>query len=370
MANMLTSRDQKRKQQLGLEVKSRRTGEAIRRAARKQEEYFVKRLSDALGTDLEEIVEGGETVFEREYERVKPHIERQKKAVRTFGKNNRRRFDQAIKSYDKSGLIESLHRLYPNQPNLRMKFANDWEGTCSPTAPPGIGEYAVADIQFEPELNADGEVLPVPGHDGLCKRFGARAHAVAGGRRFGHKTATTEQTLVFRHDPPPSVGDAQTCAINEVWVPMTVNGLSSARRSSAIFFTQSLAFSGGGVAEVRLSIDVEQDTSTRPLVFPVVTRELLFGDYERGSQWLFGGSPGTLFDGPRAIDVEIAEPYRLPVILRTADHGGGEVRVVVKLATYADAEHRGAEAEIDLTGDGFGVVIHEVLLHVAAYIGW
>jgi hypothetical protein len=88
--------------------------------------------------------------------------------------------------------------------------------------------------------------------------------------------------------------------------------------------------------------------------------------------WLFafGAVPGVLYDGPRAIDVVINEPYRVPIFLRTDGHGGREVRVIVTVTCQASAEHRHAEAEIDLSSSsGFGVEIHEVLLHCAGCVG-
>ncbi|HIE41375.1 MAG TPA: hypothetical protein EYP80_01800 [Candidatus Aenigmarchaeota archaeon] len=373
MANMLTSYVQKAKQRDKLKFNAAQNSLKQRDLAQRQEDFFVKRLSEELNVDINKIREETEDAFDQERKQILEEMEKQKQEVLKYAIHNKKRLDQAIKTYDKHGLIDALHKHYPNQPNLRMKFAYDWEGSYEPPGVPGIGsEYALADIQFDHELNAEGEPLPVAGHDGLCKRFRAYAHACAGDRRFGNRTARTEQQLIFRHDPPPSLGGAQYCAINEVWVPMTILGYIYAVPSDAIFFSLTNALSSRGHAAVKVSVHVEQDTDHSPLFFPVVEDRVIDEVTAATGNWIFGGfgvNSGHVDLGAAPIDATINEPYRLPIMLQTADHGGGEVRVVVKFNTYAKAVHRHAEAEIDLRSEGCGVTIHEVLLHVAAYIG-
>ena len=151
-------------------------------------------------------------------------------------------------------------------------------------------------------------------------------------------------------------------AINEVRVPMTVAGPIHTLPSDTICPTRTLANSGGGSAELRLSIDVARDTDGPPLTFSVLTNQVLQCSYHPGGQWVFGSlgsNSGLLDDGPGPIDFELTAPLGLPIVLRTEDHGGGEIRVKVKLTCYADAEHRHAEAEIGPMSAGCGVTIHE-----------
>ena len=377
MADLLTSWKQLGKQRQNFNQKAAEVRALRRQLGGKSDEYLLKRLSEEMGIDLVKILREIEGREESDRLSMREKLTMLKEEARNLAIHSRRRMDQAIKTYAKHGLIEGMHKLYPNQPNMRMKFANDWEGDYSPHGVPGIGsEYGLASISFTPELGEGGEPYPIPGHDGLCRRFHASCHACAGDHRFGEASASTTQTLIFRHDPPPAMGDetvSWTCGYSEVWVPMTITGTSYACKSDAVFIAQSLALmNGGGRAGIRLTIRVEQDTISSPLDF-LIFDGTIWSDEQIGATWLlgflFGGSSGILDDGPRPIDLSITEPYRVPVMLRPADSGGREVRVVVTLSCSASAENRHAEAEIDLASPGCGVDIHEVLLKCAGCVG-
>ena len=270
-----------------------------------------------------------------------------KKEARNVAIHSRRRMDQAIKTYAKQGLIEGMHKLYPNQPNMRMKFANDWEGDYSPHGVPGIGsEYGLASISFSPELGEGGEPYPIPGHDGLCRRFHASCHACAGDRRFGEASASTTQTLIFRHDPPPAMGEdavSWTCGYTDVWVPMTITGVSSALKSDAIFLTPSLGLMESGArAEIRLTIRVEQDTIGSPHDF-LIYDGTIWLDEQIGALWLLGYSvrgplqhPGLWTQADRSQDrrtVQGASYAQASRFRRPRSAGGGYALVLRQCGT-------------------------------------
>ena len=366
MGNLATSWQQMSKQRARLNEKTSKLRSFARQQQSKSEEYLLKKLSKEMGIDLGEIVEEIEKKADADRKRIQPKLSKLRADVKHFAVQNRRRLDQAIKTYAKRGIIEGFHKLYPNQPNMRMKFAYDWDGSHEPPGVPGIGsEYGLSEIFFDQLLYESGDPWVVEGHDGFCKKFRAYCHACAGDHRVGAASASSTQTLIFSHDPPSI--DSQWCGFSELWVPMSLTGASYVCKSDAGFLSGSLATLGGGFAEIRLAIRVEQDTEHELLLYPIVD-QVIYSDADLGSVWilgvLFGGQTwGTNCWASRDISLLLNEPYRVPLMLATEENGGGEVRVIVTLSCSTTAEHRHAEAEIDLsTTSGFGVEIHEVFL--------
>ncbi|MGA7875722.1 MAG: hypothetical protein WCA08_08670 [Desulfoferrobacter sp.] len=374
MRNLATSWQQMSKQRATLQKKTSKLRALARQRHSRSEEYLLKKLSKEMGVDLGKILEEIEKRADADRESLQPQLDKLRADVKHFAVQNRRRLDQAIKTYAKRGIIKGFHKLYPNEPNMRMKFAFDWEGFHEPPGVPGMGsEYGLSDISFDQELDASGAPFVVEGHDGLCKKFRAYCHACAGDRKVGYASASSTQTLVFSHDPPSM--DADMCGFSELWVPMSLTGTNYVCKSDAGFLSQTLAFSGGGYAEIRLAIRVEQDTEHELLLYPIVD-QVIYSDADWGSVWilgaLFGGELWATNCSAHPINLLLDEPYRLPpmTLLYTDQYGGGEVRVIVTLSCRTTAEHRHAEAEIDLsTTSGFGVEIHEVFLRGAGCVG-
>lgn len=378
MGNMVTSWQQMSKQRVKLKEKVSKYQTLIRQRHEQSEEYLLKKLSKEMGVDLGKIVEEIEKRADADRESIQPQFDKLKSDVKHFAVQNRRRLDQAIKTYAKRGIIEGFHKLYPNQPHIRMKYAHDWEGSCEPDSVPGMtgggsppsGAYWSCDFFFDQELDNNGAPLVVPGHDGLCNKFRAHCIARAGDDRHGYASTTATQTLIFRHDPPSMGPDADYCGFSELWMPISLNGLSYAIDTDRVFVFPTLT-TEGGLADIRLSIRIEQDTDHGPLLYPVTTHDILiYSHYNIGGHWIFEGAEPVDW-APHTISLLLAEPYRLPpmTLLNTDSYGGGEVRVIVTLTCSARAINRHAEAEIDLASPGFGVEIHEVFLRGAGCVG-
>lgn len=331
-----------------------------------------------MGVNLGGIVEDIEKRVNLDRKKTQPQLNKLREDVKLFALQNRRQINQGIKTYSKQGIIKGFHKLYPNHPNLRMKYAKDWESTCTPHSTPGMTGGAdphspahwSCEVLFDQELDNNGNPLEIPGHDGLCNKFRAHCIAHAGDDRRSTARATSTQTLIFNHDPPAMGEEVEYCGFSELWLPMSLTGLSYAIDTDRVYFIPRLE-TEGGLADIWLSIRIEQDTEYGPLIYPVTTPDIhIYGHYDIGGHWIFEGAEGVEW-APRPISLLLNEPYRLPpmTILTNEYHGGGEVRVIVTLTCSAQAINRHAEAEIDLASPGFGVEIHEVFLRGAGCIG-
>ncbi|MGW8180453.1 MAG: hypothetical protein ACWGQW_17090, partial [bacterium] len=278
MGDMTTSWQQMNKQRMSLKGKMSEFQASIRQQQEKSEAVLLEKLSKEMGVDLGKIVEEMEKRKEADRESVHEQYNNIKEDVKHVAVQNRRRIDQAIKTYAKRGIIEGFHKLYPNLPNIRMKYANDWEGTCSPDSVPGMtgGEippseaYWSCEFFFDQELDQNGDPLSIPGHTGLCNKLRAHCVAHAGDRRHGYASTTATQTLVFRHDPPSMGPDVDYCGFSELWIPMTLNGISYAIDTDRVYVFPTLTTEGGW-AHILLSVRIEQDTDHGPLLYPVTT---------------------------------------------------------------------------------------------------
>ena len=378
MANMLNLLQQMNKQREKFREKTAKYQSTLRKRQEQSEQYLLKKLSKEMKVDFKSMVEEVEKRRDADRVRIRPGFDKLKAEARRLALQNRRRYNQAIKAFAKQGIIKGYHKLYPNQPNLRMKYAQDWEGTCTPITMGGMtgGEapedlaYASCDFFFDQELDANGNPVVIPGHAGLCNKFRARCIARAGGERRISVTSTATQTLIFRHDPPSVAPDIEYCGFSELWIPMSLTGTSQAMDSDRVFFIATLD-TEGGLANIYLSIRIEQDTDHGPSVYPVTTDDYpIHRHTDVGGHWIFAGMEPIDW-APRVIDYFRTVPYRLPpmTLLSTAEHGGREVRVVVTLTCSAGAINRHAEAEIDLSTDGFGAEIYDVMLRGAGCIG-
>lgn len=377
MANIVNSWQQMNKQRAKLNEKTSKYQALIRKRQKQSEEYLLKKLSREMGVDLGKIVEEIEKRSDGDRESIRPRLDKLKADVKHFAVQNRNRLNQAIKTYTKRGIIEGYHKLYPNQPHIRMQYAHDWEGSCSPETvpgmtggapPPDLAAYWSCDFFFDQELDDNGDPFVVPGHDGLCNKFRAHCIAHAGDDRDGYASATATQTLIFRHDPPSFGPDNDYCGFSELWMPISLTGISYAINTDRVYLHRRLA--AGGFAEIGLSIRIEQDTDRGPLLYPVATDRSIYTHADYGGAWIWEGMMAPVHWAPRDISLLLDEPYRLPpmTLLNTRGYGGGEVRVIMTLTCRATAWDRRAEAEIDLASPGFGVEIHESFLRGAGCV--
>jgi hypothetical protein len=377
MGNMVNSWQQMSKQRAKLEEKVSKYQALVRQGQEQREEYLLERLSKEMGVDLGKIVEEIEKRADADRESIQPQFDKLKADVKHFAIQNRRRLDQAIKTYAKLGIIEGYNKLYPNQPHIRIKHAHDWEGSCEAVGAPGMtggasppaGAFSDCDFFFDQELDGNDVPIVVPGHDGLCNRFRAHCTARAGDERRSNASAIATQTLIFSHGPPSMGPDVDYCGFSELWIPMSVTGESVAIDTNRVHLFPMLE-TEGGLADILLSIRLEQDTDRGPVIHPVTPDRTIYSHYDIGGLWIWEGME-PIHWAPQPINLLLDEPYRLPpmTLLNNEDYGGGEVRVIVTLTCRAIAINRHAEAEIDLASDGFGVEIHEVFLRGAGCIG-
>jgi hypothetical protein len=280
----------------------------------------------------------------------------------SFAIREKRRIDQTIKNYDRHGCIEELHRFYPNQPNLRVKYASDWDAQIDPTTPQvmNIAAYAETAFNIVPDpVNPEGQ--------GYCREFKAICRTAILNERRGSSSASTTQELTFRHSPPPAGNDDNAWRVyEEVWVPLTITGTSYVHPSTAYFFFLRWARFSGAFGGIDLSIRVEQDTDSSPLRYDVMNESVFHQRSSTGNSFvgnLLGYRMESTAPMPLPINLTMREPYRMPILLQTDSHGGGEVRVIVTVSCDTYAYYEGAEMEIDLfREEHFGVTVHEVLL--------